>query len=305
MVKFIKKVILFFALIAIIDVASGYGFKYLRAHAKGGDTQKSYYISEVSCEDVIILGSSRAARHYDPLVLEDSVGMSCFNCGEPGCGIITAYARYGMIEERKKPKLVIYEVSPKYDYFKSDDYSKYLGRVRQYSYKPSVRALFLEFGDHLEGLRLLSNLYINNGYILDNVLDVICSGNNNRGFEPLLGVLTPQNKQKPPVNEQDLDRLKLSYMEKLIKKTHNDNVTLIFMASPQYCNKEEAEVLATEFGPLMELCKQNNVPFINHTYMEGVSNNCKLFQDYKHLNKTGASIYTKAICSEIKSAYGV
>ena len=40
-----------------------------------------------------------------------------------------------MIAERKKPHLVIYEATPGYDYFVSDDYSKYLGRIRQYSDK--------------------------------------------------------------------------------------------------------------------------------------------------------------------------
>ena len=84
---------------------------------------------------IIILGSSHAVRHYVPSVIQDSLGLTCYNCGEPGCGIIPAYARYKMVAERNKPKLVIYEVTPGYDYLVSDDYSKYLGKVRQYSEK--------------------------------------------------------------------------------------------------------------------------------------------------------------------------
>ena len=214
MAKFIKKVLLFFAFISVVDIACGFGFNYLRSHAKGGDTKKNYYISEQCCDDVLILGSSRAARHYNPLVLEDSLGLSCYNCGEPGCGIITAYARYGMIEQRHTPKLVIYEVTPGFDYWETDDYSKYLGKIRQYADKPSVYELYYELGDNLEWLRLKSSLYKNNSFILNNLLDCCSKGNYIKGFEPLYGNL--DSNLQPSTTHIDkikIDSLKLSFME--------------------------------------------------------------------------------------------
>ena len=188
MVKYFKKIALFFVLIAIIDVMCGFGFNVLKKHAKGSDTHKNYYIAEECAADILILGSSRAARHYDPNVVENSFGFSCYNAGEPGCGIITAYARYGSVAARKTPKLVIYEVSPRFDYFKGEDNSKYLGRVRQYADKPLVKAMFLDLGDNLEQLRLLSNMYKNNSSIVHNVVDNLM-GQDNKGFEPLQGVM--------------------------------------------------------------------------------------------------------------------
>ena len=300
MAKFIKKVLLFFALIAIVDIVCGFGFSYLRSHAKGGDTQKNYYISEQCCDDILILGSSRAARHYDPKVLEDSLGFSCYNCGEPGCGIITAYARYGMITNRHNPQLIIYEVSPKFDYFKSDYYSKYLGRIRQYAYKSSVKDLFVDLGDNLEGIRLISNMYKNNSFVFQNVLDNVTEGELDRGYEPLFGVLKPDKQKRPPYNEQVMDSLKYSFIEKLIIESQHNNIKLIFMASPQYCNLSESKELDTEYDAIIELCKFHHVPFFNHTFIEGLSDNYRLFQDYKHLNQEGARVYTRLICDEIK-----
>lgn len=303
MVKFIKKVLLFFVLIAIIDIACGFGFNYLRSHAKGGDTKKNYYISEQCCDDILILGSSRAARHYNSQVLEDSLGMSCYNCGEPGCGIITAYARYGMITNRHKPKLVIYEVSPLYDYFKSDDYLKYLGRVRQCAYQHSVRRLFGDLGDNLEGIRLISNMYRNNGYILQNVLDNVVEDETDKGFKPLYGVLKSEKRKRPPLppfTEQVIDSLKLSFIEEMIIVSQHNNTKLMFMASPQYCNLNESKELEKEYDEIIKLCNLHQVPFVNHTYIEGISDDYRLFQDYKHLNQKGATIYTQIVCDEIK-----
>ena len=301
MTKFVKKILLLFALMAIIDIASGFCFEFLKSHAKGGDTHKNYYISEQCCDDILILGSSRAARHYDPQVLEDSLGMSCYNCGEPGCGIITAYARYGMIELRHKPKLVIYEVSPLYDYIILDDNSKYLGRVRQYADKPSVKQMFIELGDDLEYARLWSNMYINNSFIFFFFLDNVISDGNDKGFKPLLGILkTDAQEGERANNDWQIDSVKLSYLEKLIFNLQKDNVGLCFMVSPRYISEKNARKQESDYFVLASLCRQYGVPFINHTYMEGISDKHELFQDYGHMNKDGAKRYSEAIVADLK-----
>ena len=302
MAKFIKKILFFFLLIAIIDITSGFAFKYLKAHAKSGDTQKNYYISEKCCEDILILGSSRAANHYDPKVLSDSLGLSCYNCGEPGCGIITAYARYSLVKTRHKPKFVLYEVTPHFDYFKTDDYSKYLGRVKQYADKPTVRSLFLELGDELEGLRLVSNMYKNNGFIVHNIMDNISQKAYRKGFEPLHGRLSKEATGKPYSRKSKLlDEVKYSYIEDFIIELQKDTVTLCFMVSPKCMNSKVAALESWEYEPVKELCNSYNIPFIDHTYLKGVSTNRNYFQDFGHLNQDGAEEYSKIICKELKA----
>lgn len=301
MVKYLKKIALFFAMVAVIDVACGFAFDVLKKNAKGGDTRKNYYIAEECADDILILGSSRAARHYDPKVVEESFGYSCYNAGEPGCGIITAYARYGMIAERKIPKMVIYEVSPSYDYLKGDDNSKYLGRVRQYADKSFVKAMFLDLEDNMEGLRLLSNMYRNNSFIVHNMLDNMTDIKGNKGFLPLKGIMKvsghyKSNKKQHP----EVDSVKLAYMEMLIVELLQKDVKVCFVVSPKGISKEDAIKEEIEYEPIISLCQYYNVPFINHTYMEGISDHRELFHDYVHLNSEGASIYTHRFCLENK-----
>lgn len=301
MIKFLKKIALFFALMAVIDVACGYSFNVLRRNAKGGDTRKNYYIAEECCDKVVILGSSRAARHYVPTVIQDSLGMTCYNCGEPGCGIITAYARYGMIKSRQKPKLVLYEVSPEYDYYKTDDYSKYLGRVRQYAHNPVVMDLFISLGDNLERARLLSNMYRNNSYIVHNIFDNLNGDDEGRGFQPLYGVLSANAHPKNIISQQaKIDSLKLSYMERLILEMKADGITLCFAVSPRMINQADVLKIQSDYKPIRDLCSKYNVPFYDHMFIKGISDNRLLFQDFSHMNEKGAIVYTGTICEELR-----
>ena len=115
MKKFLLKVVLFLACVVIMDLVFGYGFSWLRSHAKGGSTANCEYIANRVEEDIIILGSSRATHHYIPQIIEDSLGMSCYNCGEEGNGVILAYGRLKMLTNRYKPQLILYEITSGYD----------------------------------------------------------------------------------------------------------------------------------------------------------------------------------------------
>ena len=61
--------------------------------------------------DVLILGPSTANHHYDCRILEDSLGMSCFNAGRDGQNIIyDAMVLEGFLT-RCTPKLVVVDVT--------------------------------------------------------------------------------------------------------------------------------------------------------------------------------------------------
>lgn len=51
------------------------------------------YIANKATDDIIILGSSSATHHYVLQIIEDSLGLSCYNCGEEGNGVVLAYGR--------------------------------------------------------------------------------------------------------------------------------------------------------------------------------------------------------------------
>ena len=304
--KFLLKIGLFFTLVALIDVACGFAFNVLTKNAKYGETSKNYYIANVSEDDVIVLGSSHAIRHYVPSIIQDSLGLTCYNCGEPGCGIIPAYARYKMIAERHKPKLVIYEITPEYDYLVADDYSKYLGRVKQYANKKPVAEMYHTFGDDLDHLRLLSNMYRNNSCLIQNVMDIVVPTDDYRGYGPLYGILTEeaismnsQTQVEKDVKGNTIDSLKLSFVERLFEEVQKDNVKLMCVISPVF--SATPQELNDKYTPAIELCRKYGLPFVDNRYVNGISDNMGLFQDMGHLNDNSARKYTSSLVTAIKS----
>lgn len=296
MKNFLLKVVLFFILVAVLDLICGWSFDLLRAKARGGQTHKNEYISNLCKDEILILGSSKADHHYVPRVFEDSLGLSCYNAGEMGCGIIPAYVRYKLVSERKKPKLVLYELTPGYDYLQDDGYSAYLGVIRQYADNMIVREVYTDFSDELERLRLMSSMYRNNSKLLINLKDIMAQPDVNNGYEPLYGEMGEPKKSgvKPAESKVQIDPLKWRYMVKLVEETKADNVPIIFMISPTI-----GGVLSSAYDPFIQYCKNNDVQLINNILCEGITGRPVLFQDGFHLNHNGAVLYSQIIVKQV------
>lgn len=301
MKKFVVNIFFYLILMVVLDLVVGQCFDFLRSKARGGQTYKNEYILNHCEDDILILGSSRADHHYVPVVLEDSLGLSCFNAGEMGCGIIPAYIRYRVVSERVKPRLVLYEVTPNFDYLYQDEgYTQYLGSIRQYAQNRIVKDVYLDFSDNLEKIRLLSYMYCNNSKIIGNVKDIFCQKNAFKGYEPLYGKIMnsnfPSSIKQEPEPAKGVDSLKYKYVEQLIVQTKIDGVPLVFIISPSIDDGYNDK----EFEIAFDLCEKYRIPILDNRHLDGFVNNMELFQDYTHLNHTGAIAYTKDIVKQIR-----
>lgn len=288
----------------LLDLAVGFLCGFLRSHAKGGVTQHNYYIAEECMDDIIILGSSRAKFHYIPSIITDSLGMSCYNCGEGGDGAILAFARLGMLTERYTPKLVIYEVSPVYDYIAGvDDGTRHSFYLKPYYYKESAHKMIDNFSTPKNRLMMLSSMYRNNLAILTYCLDNVIFRDNMNGYAPLYGVMKGQGsnwtvkeevKNKPYI----VDEKKLQVFRDIVSLCKQKDIPLLFVVSPNYEGK------AGGFYDIARLLAQSNeIPFLDYSGMECIVHNPSYFKDTKHLNDKGARLFTEMFVSEIKRTY--
>ena len=101
-------VVLFFA----ADQAVGYFLEDLFLKQKKGEYHEMNYAMNNVDEELLIFGSSRAVRHYDPDVIEDSLRMSAFNVGKLGNTLLYSDAVFTRILSYHKPKVVILDISP-------------------------------------------------------------------------------------------------------------------------------------------------------------------------------------------------
>lgn len=296
MKRFITYIIIFFCAVFVIDRAVGIFCDYLYSHAKGSDTKHTYDVFNNVTADIIILGSSRAVHHYVPTIIEDSTGLSCYNCAYDNQGIINMYGRYKMIAKRKKPKYVICEILPSLDIFKDVDDIKYLSSFKPFRDNPELAEIIKDYNP-LEYIKTYSYLYRYNTSIFQILKDHVTSGRfyAEKGFSPNIGQMDYIPKPHKEVIGE-IDTFKVKYIHKLIKATQIDGVKLVFTASPQYSADTDSS-----FTLLKTICNNNHIPFITF-YTDSIFNKRQeFFRDRSHLNVTGANEYTKSFANAIKT----
>lgn len=293
MKKFLISMMVFCCLLAAVDISSGYVFRYLVAHAKGGDTAPDNLINNVITDDVIVLGSSRGKYHYDPFIIEDSLAMTCYNCSRSGNGIILMYGTYRMISERYSPKMIIYDVTTGYDLLECDNY-RFLPPLRYYYDRPGIAAIFRDV-DKNERIKMLANIYRYNRDIIQLLLDNIRPlPIVPKGYKPLDSTMQYEPEEDDSDEQGEYDPMKLRYLERLITECEG-KTRVVLTASPMYnCANDEV------YEPVREMASRHGIPFINHYCDTAFTTHREYFCDRYHLNRTGATKYTQTIAAQIR-----
>lgn len=296
MKKFILKIFIFAGCLFIADIIAGLVFPALINKAKGGDNWRNNYICNETENDILIFGSSRAIHHYNPKIISDSTGMSCYNCGQDGNGIILNYGRYCMIRQRYTPKMIIYDITPGFDIFAGDDDHKYLKWLKAYYDREGIPEIF-ESVDKTERIKMMSNLYRYNSSFVQIVSDCIrplqSSGYN--GYRPNYGEMDRMKISKKQKSSEPVkyDSLKLAYMRKFVDIC--GDIKLIFVISPIWYGMDEETYL-----PIKNICREKGILFINFANNPKYIHNYRYFIDGAHLNSVGADEFTKDFMSILR-----
>lgn len=292
--KTIYKLVIFFLFAFVLDRVYGYFAKYLAEHPNGGELYLDKFICDSTTADVLIFGSSKAQNQYNPQIIEDTLGMSVFNCGRHGMGMIYHYGRWKIISQRYIPKVLIFETLPIVDYMVRDDNSIFINPLRLYYGKiEGIDSLFWEI-DPTEKYKMLSKTYQ-----YHTLFDYISSYQQkewlkNGYVEPGDQVLDPKTIIPQDV-VYELDSVKWRIAEKFVAEV-SSKTTVIFVVSPMYSFHED-------YGGLYhikKLCKKYNVAFIDHFCDPDFVDNPNLYIDMAHFNKNGSVKWSKLIASELK-----
>ena len=298
--KFIIKIVVFFLLIAIIDITFGYTMGIISKRITVGGTGRDNYICDKATEDVLIFGSSRAEYHYNAQMISDSLGISCLNAGEGGNGIILAYGRLLMILERYIPRTIIYEVTPGYDYLDGKDNHEYLHRLKQRYDRTGIDSIFWSV-DSNEKYKMLSGMYRHNSSFLQNILAYFFSfsiHNATKGFVPLYGELDTMKvkvdkKRYDSTKDYVYDPLKIRYINKFVEKTKG--IKLIFVVSPTWYGQD---TLVLE--PIKQISKRREICIIDFSNDPKYVHHNEFYKDGNHLNARGADEFTKDLIIELR-----
>lgn len=295
MKKYLLYILLFFQLVAVVDVTVGKSLDYCLNHLKGGEYHSLQYAMRETKADVLVFGSSRAINHYVPKVIEDSLGMTCYNCGFHAQGIIFQYGRLRYILNRYKPKMVIYDVEYHFDLGKGDN-ERYLDMLKPYCSDTCIANYFKEFS-WKEYIKNYSHLYRYNSNFVDLLKDYSSGQDKSiQGFEPRKETMD-YDVEKTSVNPVEVDSVKLYYLKKFVDACKKNHIPLVMFVSPRY------DVTSTTVHePVKAFCEDNNVPYYDYFTDAYYQSHKELFADSRHLNEKGASIYTQQIINVIKDS---
>lgn len=292
MIRFIRNIVLFFLAIAIADSLFGIVCQYMNNHAKGGGIKTRHYVCMESDEECLVFGSSRANHHYVPHIIEDSLGLTCFNAGVDGNGIIFSYGTLRMITNRYSPQLIIYDVSG-FDIFE-DDNMKYLDLLKPYYYESGIDSIFWSVEPRTR-LMMCSGFYRYNTTcirVLGDYLHPMYTSPD--GFVPLKKVMD-YDPEFDETSEKGVDSLKIHFFKEFILLAKEKGITLVCCVSPSYLGTQSD----VKYSPVKDLCEQYDVPFIYDGDDEIISINKLFFSDRTHLNANGATLYTDRLMKEI------
>lgn len=295
MKRFIINILVFFAIVAAVDVVAGKVFGYMQATKAKGRTGVEYHVCRALDEDVLVMGSSRASHHYVPQVLEDSLGLSCFNGGQDGNGIVMQYGRWKMLSEHKVPKLIIYDIEPSFDMVENDN-ERYIDRLKPYANNKAVNSYIASIFP-MERFKLASQMYRYNYKFLEILSDCVASSVIPSGYIPLKGhirleVMTA--KQGREAAAPTLDGVKLGYLEKLIAEVQESGSKIVLVSSPYWKGHSQ-----TDFSAIEALSEKYGVLFLNYGD-SALSENPDYFADSMHLNDEGANEFSKDLVTKLK-----
>lgn len=301
MTKFIRYTVLFLAAIVLLDLAFGWVNRALerRAHTA------NYHCCYEASEDILVLGSSYAVREVIPSILTDSLGLSCYNAGEAGNGVICAWARYQMFVRQHTPRLLLYALTPGSDYVDvGGDYSKMLQSVKgYYDIAPVVAELYADLADPLDAIRLKSAFVrYNSRWILSAKEALRPAPENLHGYSPFYSTFTPYAVADTAGTEVvTIDEKKFAYFESLMRDATARGIQVICFLPPHYYNTYHAQ----SHERALALCCELNIPVLddyNNPYYQA---HPELFGDKEHLNHAGAQLYTAQLALYIKNNYTI
>lgn len=298
MKKFLLRIAIFFAILFVVDRVAGYAFSYMSSHSKGGFVAHHNYIVDGVHEDILIFGSSRAIHHYNPQILVDSLGLSCYNCGQDGNGIILFYGWWQIIKEHYKPKVIIYDITPQFDLNEGEDNHKFLGWLKELYERKNISGIF-DAVDKTEKYKMMSQMYRYNSQFQQIAADFIypiyvVEAN---GYQALQGEVDTMRIKKTddlalemPVR---LDPLKMAFLNKFIDEA--DGVKLIFAVSPMWYGLDPKQLTS-----IKSICRQRGIPFVDFSNNPKYVHNNEYFKDGQHLNAKGADEFTIDLLEELR-----
>ncbi len=310
--RLVLSTVLFLLGLVLLDRGVGFVLNLALSRVKTGQTigliNRALHHKDAG---VLVFGSSRAMHHVDPRLLGRELGVSAYNAGCDGQGILYARMLEALLFRRgTASKLFVLHVEPK-DLYRQDAsrvamFAPYLGEER-------VVDDILESTGPLARLKLMSWTYRYNSLLLPLIRNLVAPHEEGfDGYVPLRGVLDDlpakgegldedldEDRRRVPIIQEEL----VARYREFIRSAKEGSVSVVLASSPRFGRRGAG---STEIRPgivrFMRLAEAEGVPFIRVDEQSyPIFHDSRLFRDWSHLNAEGSALYSEILAREIRS----
>lgn len=295
------------ACLCLLDVVLGGAGRFVFFQQRSG---KFYRIGKAMASAdarVFVFGSSHAASHYVPEVLEAELGMSSYNAGVLGQQILFHKTLESIVLERATPEVIILDVDPSTLYETKDAYDR-LAELKPFYFRyPRTIGPVLEHRSPLERFFLWSRLYQYNSTLVHVLRYAVSPQPDWNGYRPDYGVMgaptLEQERREVEAREafragRKLDPVMVDAMERFTRDAIEKKVKVFFCVSPAALPNDLQR--NHSFREIMAIADRWRVPTLNFRNDPLFLRNYSLFTDSEHLNDVGARRYSRLVADTIR-----
>jgi hypothetical protein len=298
--NFAVKMLLFLLTVAVADFIAGTLLKKTYWKQKQGYDYLTTYSIEKTEAQVLVFGSSRAVNIFDPRILKNELGASCFNAGRVAQSVFYHHAVLKAVLKRYTPDVIILSIDAGDFAKESKDYDRLSQLLPYYEKHPEIREVV-----HLKGpferLKMISSVYPYNSMLLPIVKGNLQKHNrehSDNGFIPL------RKKISGPLHKIDyadysvLDDKKVNAYRSFIRECQDRGIKL-FVICPPYMVDARGEDHSLVMAK--KIAREKKIAFLDHSHDPAYTSSQEYFADFKHLNEQGAGMFSKYVANKIRS----
>lgn len=312
MIKFVTRIFIFASILVL--------FSYPIDHFVSQNLKKSETVAygEIAVwedifngninSDIIIYGSSRAWAHINPQLIQDSLGISCYNLGIDGHNIWLQYLRHKLLlKYNRNPQIIILSVGPftlgnqeeLYNYQQflpyifEEDVNEYISRYRGFSYFDFRVPLIRYCGETeavCKAVMIFFGLGSNSEYRERGYRGIEASWN--ADFE------NARNEAKEYVIS--LYKPSIELLRTFLSECKQKNISVMMVYTPMYMSGQKYIANMNEIITLYEnISQEYSIPFIDYSDNE-ICKHKEYFYNSIHMNIIGSTIFTNIYIGEIR-----
>ncbi|MBQ6237762.1 MAG: hypothetical protein IJK07_06055 [Bacteroidales bacterium] len=248
--------------------------------------------------DLLIIGSSRAFHHYNPIILDSILNTNCYNLGRDGKNLDISIFIYNLyIKHNPKPKTILCDI-----FYGSMNKSNLYAREQFYPYLFNKEIYNnIKENQQLSMIDKYVPLIKYRGILKDVIKHSLIKDTTYKGYYGCDISYNKNNEDIPNTIPYAHDPTVFKMIEKWLQQCQEDSVNVIFIHSPIYIEAtNKIEDTAAMWTMYRNIANKYKIPILDYT-RDSICFDTNYFYGALHLNRKGSELFTQRLAYELES----